>query len=121
MKTFKAGYVTAVVAGRLVHGVVGVGTSSDTELHGRTLLDENNAAAPFTVRTADWNVTWCYGRVTEDDETGAAMLAAAAMTRRVAVDLETLGQQFINGEISEEQWRANLDLWDVQFAEEIRR
>ena len=72
-------------------------------------------------RVQDENVTWVRGHVDDKSEAGAALLAICAMKLSRAIDLKEAEQLYLSGAMSESAWRQNLNQWDREFDEDMKR
>lgn len=70
---------------------------------------------------ANEGIDWISGWHADDSADAMAMLAAWKLRGPKARTLEDASTAYTNGETSFEAWKANLDLWDAEFDEEMRR
>lgn len=65
-------------------------------------------------------ITWIRGWHEEDSDDVRALIAAFKLRAPPPMDLGDASKDYVEGKISLEAWRANLDRWDADFEEEMR-
>ena len=110
--------VTVVVDGLLVHGRV----KGPAPPKGTFYVDRYSIAGVRVslsdIDEKEEGLVWCHGHVTEHDARGRALLAANALGKpqRRARDLSEMCTKFVRGEITETEFKSNLDLFDEDIA-----